>query len=132
MNYEEAILLLHPDTTAEALAEIEYYGGFKGREKALQAINEACLLACVALENRVKKKPNLSMNEQSGMFVDYEDGHGEYKTQLNNWWRCPCCNSIVGQRVIVHGRNHDQRKMYYCADCGQAIAWSKEEDHEAD
>lgn len=127
MNYQEAIRLLHPDTTAEAIAEIEYYGGFKGHEKAIQALNEASLLAREALEKQIKKKPKLSMNEQSGMFVDYADGHGEYKTQFNNWWRCPCCNSVVGQRVVVHGRNHDQRKKKYCEKCGQAIDWNEVE-----
>ena len=46
MTICEAIRLLNPDTSAEAIAEIEYYGGFKGREKVLEAINEACRLAC--------------------------------------------------------------------------------------
>lgn len=50
---------------------------------------------------------------------------GEYKTQMNNWWRCPCCNKVVGQRVIVRSRIHDQRKKNYCENCGQAIDWSK-------
>ena len=59
------------------------------------------------MDKQQKKKPLLSMNEKSGMFVDYADGHGEYKTQMNNWLRCPCCNSVVGQRVIVHNRTHD-------------------------
>lgn len=129
MNYQEAIRLLHPDTTEEAIAEIEYYGGFKGYEKAMQAINEACILACEALEKRVPKKPNLSMNEQSGMFVDYADGHGEYKTQFNNWWRCPCCSSVVGQMVVVHGRKHNQRKKKHCEECGQAIDWKNGEEN---
>lgn len=50
MDYKEAIRLLHPDTTRDALAEIEYYGGFKGKEKCIKAIEEACLLACEAME----------------------------------------------------------------------------------
>lgn len=51
-----------------------------------------------AVERMKPKKPILCMNEVSGMFVDYADGRGEYKTQMNNWWRCPCCNSVVGQK----------------------------------
>lgn len=78
-----------------------------------------------AREKQKPKKPNLCMNEVSGMFVDYADGHGEYKTQMNNWWRCPCCNEVVGQRVIVHEHIHDQRKNRYCENCGQAIDWSE-------
>lgn len=79
-----------------------------------------------ARERQREKKPILCMNEQSGMFVDYADGHGEYETQMNNWWRCPCCNEVVGQRLIVHKHIHDQRKKNYCEKCGQAILWEGE------
>lgn len=79
-----------------------------------------------ARERQKGKKPILCMNEVSGMFVDYADGHGEYKTQMNNWWRCPCCNEVVGQRVIVHKRIHDQRKKKFCEKCGQAISWESD------
>ena len=78
-----------------------------------------------ARERQMPKKPILCTNERGGMFVDYADGHGEYKTQMNNWWRCPCCNEVVGQRVIVHKHIHDQRKKKYCEKCGQAIDWSE-------
>ena len=74
-----------------------------------------------ARERQRGKKPILCMNEVSGMFVDYADVHGEYKTQMNNWWRCPCCNEVVGQRVIAHKHIHDQRKKKFCEKCGQAI-----------
>lgn len=78
-----------------------------------------------ARERQRGKKPILCMNEVSGMFVDYADGHGEYKTQMNNFWRCPCCNEVVGQRVIAHGHIHDQRKKKFCENRGQAIDWSE-------
>lgn len=78
-----------------------------------------------ARERQIVKKPILCMNERSGMFVDYADGHGEYKTQMNNWWRCPWCNEVVGQRVIVQKQIHDQRKKKFCENCGQAIDWSE-------
>lgn len=81
-------------------------------------------LAIKALEKQIPQKPILCMNEVSGMFVDYTDGHWEYKTETNNWWRCPCCKSVVGQRIEVHKRFHDQRKKKYCEDCGTAIDWS--------
>lgn len=35
MDYKEAIRLLHPDTTREAIADYEYYGGFKGKQRAI-------------------------------------------------------------------------------------------------
>lgn len=79
-----------------------------------------------AMEKQKAKKPILCMNERSGMFVDYADGHGEHKTQMNNWWRCPCCNSVVGQRVIVHKHIDDQRKKKFCEKCGQSISWERD------
>lgn len=81
-----------------------------------------------ARERQRARKPILCMNEKSGMFVDYADGHGEYKTQMNNWWRCPCCNEVVGQRVIAHKHIHDQRKKNFCEKCGQAISWERDTD----
>lgn len=44
MTLEEACRLLDPSTTAEELAKIEYYHGFKGKEACIQAIDEACTL----------------------------------------------------------------------------------------
>lgn len=35
MTIKEAIMLLNPKTTAPALAEIEYYNGFSGKEACL-------------------------------------------------------------------------------------------------
>lgn len=74
-----------------------------------------------ALKKSVAMPPVLCMNERSVLFVDYADGHGEAKTQVNNWFRCPCCSSIVGERRIVAKRVVDQRKKPYCEKCGQKI-----------
>ena len=100
------------DVAKTALKEIQQYRSIGTVEECREA-----------RERQSAKKPNLCMNEVSGMFVDYADGHGEYKTQMNNWWRCPCCNKVVGQRVITHGHIHDQRKKKFCEKCGQAISW---------
>lgn len=37
MTIKEAIMLLNPKTTASALAEIEYYNGFSGKEACIEA-----------------------------------------------------------------------------------------------
>lgn len=50
MTYEQAKRILHPDTTLETLAEIEYYAGFNGEEAKRKAVDEACLVACEALD----------------------------------------------------------------------------------
>lgn len=95
------------------------------RSSFAKNVTENEITALIECKGLMKaKKPNLCMNEKSGMFVDYADGHGEYKVDMNNWWRCPCCNEVVGQRVIAHKHIHDQRKNKYCKNCGQAIDWS--------
>lgn len=50
MTREEAIKILSPDTTAAALAEVEYYNGFSGHTAKVQAVSEACDLAVEALK----------------------------------------------------------------------------------
>lgn len=50
MTYKEAIKFIHPDTCVQAVEEAKYYGGLRGEEVALEKMNEACLLACKALE----------------------------------------------------------------------------------
>ena len=45
MTIDEAIKILDPATTAEALTEIEYYGGFRGREAEVKACKDACVIA---------------------------------------------------------------------------------------
>lgn len=45
MTINQAIRILDPDTSAEALEEIEYYGGLHGREKMVAACDEACRIA---------------------------------------------------------------------------------------
>ena len=50
MTTEEAIRILGPKTTADALTDIEYYGGFGGQRAAVKAVEDACLVAIAALE----------------------------------------------------------------------------------
>lgn len=50
MTYAEARNILHPNTTLATLAEIEYYSGFGGEEAKRKAVEEACLMACEALD----------------------------------------------------------------------------------
>lgn len=45
MTINQAIRILDPETTAEELATIEYYGGLKGHEKMMAACEEACRIA---------------------------------------------------------------------------------------
>lgn len=55
MTVQEAHEILHPDTTRAKIGEIEYYAGFNS-ERAIEAVNEACIVACKALEMQMKLK----------------------------------------------------------------------------
>lgn len=56
MTREEAIRILDPETTGEALAEIEYYNGFSGKTAAVQAVSDACVLAVAALREQEERR----------------------------------------------------------------------------
>lgn len=57
MTRKEAIRILDPATSRDALWEIEYYAGFEGKEAKIAAVEEACRMAVEALkgEQRVGK-----------------------------------------------------------------------------
>ena len=96
MTNEEAMKILHPNTTLTALAEVEYYGGFNGQEAKIKAVEEACLLACEALEKQIPKKPTMG-----------KYGHTE----------CACCGWVVESFC------GDLEQYPFCPNCGQAIDW---------
>lgn len=98
MTAEEAIEILHPATTAEALAEIEYYGGFNGKQAKVEAVNTACLVACEALEKQIPQKPRET--------------------------RCALMCARCGHKITEKGC----KKLYrnYCKKCGQRILWEDE------
>lgn len=50
MTKEEAIRILDPATSRDALWEIEYYAGFRGKEAKIAAVEEACRMAVEALK----------------------------------------------------------------------------------
>ncbi len=80
-----------------------------------------------AVERQRPRKAILK-NGKSGMFVDYADGHGEYKVTKWQDWCCPVCGWFVGQRYnTLQSKSHDQRKSKYCNECGTKIDWSEEE-----
>lgn len=56
MTREEAIRILDPATTREALADIEYYAGFNGHEAVIKAVEDACIMAIEALQERPKRQ----------------------------------------------------------------------------
>ena len=88
MDYKQAHKILHPDTTRIALNEIEYYGGFSGKEKKLAAVNEACIVACEAMDFRIPK------------FVECKGWKGIRDTR----YKCPSCKSlfVMAKRFAIN------------------------------
>ena len=56
MTREEAIRILDPVTSMDALAEIEYYAGFRGEEAVRKAVDDACILAVSALREQEERR----------------------------------------------------------------------------
>lgn len=104
MTEAEALEILHPDTTRAKLAEIEYYAGFN-ETKALEAVNEACLIACKALEKQIAKKPEMQQNR-------YDD----------DCWECSSCGAFLGYEIDCREESY---QMNYCPHCGQKISWEE-------
>ena len=98
---KEAIKILRPDTSRDALWKIEYYAGFNAEKARLKAVEDACVVACEALEKQIPKKP---------VFVEYTDKHED------GGWVCPVCGGTVGVYVL---------RDNWCSDCGMKIDWSE-------
>ena len=94
MTREEAIRLLDPETTAKAIAKIQYYAGFIGKGVNKQAITEACELAVKDMRKQTPMKP--IDNEELWQFEG------------------PVCGEVI---VLYH-----DGKPHHC-ECGQAIDW---------
>lgn len=55
MSIEEAIRILDPETSADAIAEIEYYAGFN-KDKAIEKVNEVCEVACKIMKEHIRSR----------------------------------------------------------------------------
>lgn len=115
MNIEQAIRLLHPDTTSEEIAEIEYKYGFRGKEAVVNKINKACRIACKALEKQIPKK----ITSEFSSHAIYNNG--DYIDQLDiSTFKCPICGLVLASGEID---NSDCTGIHYCDNCGQALDW---------
>lgn len=102
MTREEAIRILDPETTAEALEGIEYYAGFRGKEAAIKAVDNACILAVAALREQEERRwipvterlPDIGIevlvySEDDGICVDYYDGASFGYYGVTHWMPLP-------------------------------------------
>lgn len=103
MTAAEAKRIIHPDTTVQTLSRIEYCGGLDGEQALKKAVDEACLVACEALEKQIPKKPT--------NFAIDNNGYAIYDCE------CPSCKQ-------------SHRELFpfaFCIHCGQALDWGDTE-----
>lgn len=101
MEIEQAMKILHPDTTIQALAEIAYFAGFNQSAK-IEACDEACDEACVAVCDEIEKlkAENTSLRDLLKLAVeDLKEqskyfGHCHYCTISNEHGGCKLGKSI--------------------------------------
>lgn len=111
MDYQEAKRLLHPDTTRDAIWEMV------DKQEAINKINEACLVACEAIDE-LQEHRQLGTLEEVREAVEKQ--HPEepmrdcvYKHQTR--WCAKC------KRIVI-------RRWKHCPICGQKLDWSEEND----
>ena len=90
MTNEQAHKILHPSTSKEAIFEIQSRVGFD-KEKGIKIVEEACLVACEAIEKQIPKK------------IVFCDNCGNKTVSA----RCPRCFELVTRP--------------YCRECGQRL-----------
>ena len=113
MTIKEAIMLLNPKTTASALAEIEYYNGFSGKEACIEAIEDACRLAIEALEKQVPKRTT---------YIYLNTRYTHWGRVRHDQFRCCNCG-LTNEFVDGHASQYK-----FCPQCGLEIDWSDEDD----
>lgn len=69
MTIDEAIRILDPKTTVEALAEIEYYGGFRGDEAMTKACDDACIIAVETMKRSRWIPVSERLPEEKGCYL---------------------------------------------------------------
>lgn len=68
MEIEQAMKILHPDTTLQALAEVAYFAGFNSEIAEIEAVNDACITVCDEIERL--RAENASLRELLKLAVE--------------------------------------------------------------
>ena len=121
MTREEAIRILDPDTTGEALAEIEYYNGFNGRNAAVQAVSDACVLAIAALREQEEREKGCEYCTDSKSIYHLSSGvHDSMDEDVY----------ISGNSLVVDIGCHSYGSVdiKFCPTCGRRLPEPPKED----
>ena len=109
MTREEAIQTLDPVTSMDALAEIEYYAGFRGQEAVRKAAYDACILGSAALREQEERERDCEYCN--------EDGDG-YRKIIGAF---SITNPFHGNVWNIEARNCKPRQIYFCPMCGRRL-----------
>ena len=114
MNRSEAIRILDPNTTAEALAEIEYYNGFNGKAAMARAINEACVIAVADMREQEQRKQGCECcKDCKDIYQIRSDFHDSMNMDVY----------VSGNAMIFDGGCHfcGTAEICFCPKCGRKL-----------
>ena len=106
MTREEAIRILDPETMVETLAEIEYYGGFRGRTKAANALHDACILALSAIQEQEERERGCEYCNDGSVICNADE---EFYISGNTL------------RVDIGCHCYGQMEINFCPMCGRRL-----------
>lgn len=121
MTYEEAIKILHPDTIREVLTEIERYNGFSGREVAIKAIEDACILACKAMEKQQVMAWRPFKFDEDGLLFNIPEEGQEILVTFN-----PYFEFVENESYVYSDTFWQDEEGYYlesCVEITEDMAW---------
>jgi len=112
---QDAIDILHPDTTAQKLTEIEYYGGFNGKSAAIEAVNSVCRVACSIMQMYMEK-----LDAPVGTW-SFRMGYFEASGIPREEAICSHCNQVVYVNTAVASSYFEKKFIEqhpFCLRCG--------------
>lgn len=103
MTIEEAKRILHPDTSREAIAEINEQNGYD-HEKGIEKVKEACLVACEALDKSkwIPCSERLPENENKYYLVCHHYGIFDILKYCEGWNCARLLSGGVQKRYEMH------------------------------
>lgn len=119
MTVEEAIRILDPETSREALQQYEEY------EDRLEVVNEACRVACAALCAQQDSK-GVEIDQFKPVKLDRSRWEGCHACEIECCEMCiyeyadkeeyPCSNCVNGNMELTK-----YKPKWFCAKCGRPL-----------
>lgn len=95
IDYQEAYEILRSDTTWQKLAEFEYYGGPAILKKTIKTVEEACIVACEAIQELQTLKSQMDDDLES-LISELKQA----KFDVETFWEEPTALSKAFQNAI--------------------------------